>query len=375
MLSALTTGVSGLDAFQEQINVIGNNIANVNTTGFKGSRVEFADNISQTLGSVSGVNPSQIGSGVNISSARTLFTQGDLTATGVDTDLAISGNGFFVVRDTTTNQQYVTRAGDFIEDGNGYLVVSNRPNLRLQGYSDSGLSTIGDVKLDATDQIASDVANAKSALNTATTANTAAAAAQTAAQTKADTSAAAASTAYTALQANPTDATLQAAYNSAKTQADADAAALVTAKSQAGTAAAQLATATGNLTAATNASRKALLIDASGKIKLTLTNGTQFVRGQVLLQNFSMPEALVKEGGNLYSGITNAGAIGGTTPTPAAAGTNGLGAIQANSLEMSNVDLSDQLTSLITAQRAFQASARIITTSDEVLQEVVNLKR
>jgi flagellar hook protein FlgE len=375
MLSALTTGVSGLEQFQEQMNVIGNNIANVNTTGFKGARVEFADNISQTLGAAGGANAAQIGSGVNTSTVRNLFTQGDLTSTSVDTDLAISGSGFFVVRDTNTNQQYVTRAGAFVEDGNGYLVVSNRTNLRVQGYSDSALGTIGDVRLDSTDQIAADTAAAQTALTTATTANTTAAANLATAQTASDAAAKAATDANAALQADPTNAGLQTAYTDAQTAATTAAATLATAKAAANTAASQLSGATANLAAATNASRKALRIDATGKVNLTLTDGTQFVRGQVLLQNFTTPEALIKEGGNLYSGIAGAGPIGGTTPLPAAAGTNGLGTIQADNLEMSNVDLSSQLTSLITAQRAFQASARIVTTSDEVLQEVVNLKR
>jgi flagellar hook protein FlgE len=104
---------------------------------------------------------------------------------------------------------------------------------------------------------------------------------------------------------------------------------------------------------------------------VTLSSGTSFVRGQLLLQKFQNPNALVKEGGNLFTGMDAAGPLGQSE----AAKTNGLGQIVSGHLEMSNVDIADQFTSMITTQRGFQASARIITTSDEMLQEVVNLKR
>jgi flagellar hook protein FlgE len=94
------------------------------------------------------------------------------------------------------------------------------------------------------------------------------------------------------------------------------------------------------------------------------------------MQNFASPQALIKEGNNLYSGIGSAGPLGGSSsPTPAAAGTNGLGRIQSGALEMSNVDLSNEFSNLIQAQRAFQANARMITASDQMLQELVNIMR
>jgi flagellar hook protein FlgE len=128
-------------------------------------------------------------------------------------------------------------------------------------------------------------------------------------------------------------------------------------------------------TASATATVQSFSIDKDGTVNVKLSDGTTFKRGQVLLQKFSNPQALQKEGGNLYSGITEAGPLGGTTPQSAAAGTNGLGSIQSGYLELSNVDLAKEFANLITAQRAFQASARMITTSDEVLQEMVNLKR
>ena len=111
-------------------------------------------------------------------------------------------------------------------------------------------------------------------------------------------------------------------------------------------------------------------------VKVRLSDGSEYTRGQVLLQRFSDPQALQKEGLNLYSGIGSAGPLGGgTAPLAEAPGTNGLGRIESGALELSNVDLANEFTSMITTQRAFQASARIITTSDEMLQELVNLKR
>jgi flagellar hook protein FlgE len=111
-------------------------------------------------------------------------------------------------------------------------------------------------------------------------------------------------------------------------------------------------------------------INTEGKINVRLSDGTQFVRGQVLLQVFRDPQALLKEGNSLYSGIAAAGPLGGAeNPTPVPPGTSGTGEITSGALELSNVS------SMITAQRAFQATARIISTSDEMLQELVNLKR
>src|SRR6266550_3295020 len=103
MLRSLSSGVSGIQQFQEQMDVISNNIANVNTTGFKSARVEFGDSFSQTLrgstsanGSASGTPALQIGSGVTTSAIKNIFNQGAVTRTGYQTDLAIDGDGFFV---------------------------------------------------------------------------------------------------------------------------------------------------------------------------------------------------------------------------------------------------------------------------------------
>lgn len=288
MLRSLSSAISGLQSFQQRLDVIGNNIANVNTTGFKGARVGLADAFSQTLrsssagtGGASGTSAMQIGLGVSIQSVNNIYTQGAFSRTNVGTDLALTNNGFFVVRDPISNNQYVTRAGDFSVDESDNLVTAT--GLRVQGYNDSGLTTMGDIVIDTVGKPAT---------------------------------------------SNPT------------------------------------------------ATMVSFAIDTEGKINVNLSDGTQFVRGQILLQNFSNPQGLMKEGNNLYSGIGAAGPLGGaTSPTPAPPGTNGLGRIQAGALELSNVDLATEFTNLITTQRAYQANARVITTSDEMLQELVNLKR
>jgi flagellar hook protein FlgE len=117
-------------------------------------------------------------------------------------------------------------------------------------------------------------------------------------------------------------------------------------------------------------------IDTEGRINVLLTDGTEYVRGQVLLQKFLDPQALLKVGENLYGNLGAAGPLGGSaSPQPEPPRTNGLGLIQSGSLELSNVDLATEFSNLITTQRGFQANARIITTSDEILQELINLKR
>jgi flagellar hook protein FlgE len=283
MLSSLTSAVSGLEDFQQQMNVIGNNIANVDTTGFKSGIVDFADAFSNTLrapgggsSTTSGSASIQVGTGVAITGIVNNWSQGALSSTGIPSNLAVSGNGFFMVRDTITNAQYATRAGDFSVDANGYLVTDT--GERVQGFSDSALSAFGDIKIDTTGMPAT---------------------------------------------SDPT--------------------ATVTSFS----------------------------VNAQGKVTANLSDGTSFVRGQVLLQNFQDPGALISQGNNLYSNMANAGPLAALT----APGSTGLGNIQSGALELSNVDLSNEMAGLITAQRAFEANSKIVTTSDEVLQNLVNMKR
>lgn len=277
MLRSLTSAISGLQSFQGKLDIIGNNISNVNTAGYKSSRTDFADSFSQTLRQASGgVSGVQIGTGVTTNAVTSDFTQGAISPTGVPTDLAIEGEGYFVVQETISGETFYTRAGDFKLDQQGYLVTLT--GQRVQGYSDSGLTTVGDIQIDATGA-----------------------------------------------------------------PAGSDPAARVASFS----------------------------IGDDGTVKVSLSDGTPFTRGQILLQRFNDNQALIKRGNNLFSAGTAAGPVGG----PTVPGSSGLGTIHQGALELSNVNLANEFSNMITAQRAFQATARIISTSDEMLQELVNLKR
>lgn len=137
MMRSLYSGVSGLKNHQTRMDVVGNNISNVNTTGFKSSRVTFADTLSQTLsgaaspqGNLGGINPKQIGLGSALSAIDTLFTDGSVQSTGVNTDLCLSGNGLFIVKDGDLS--YYTRNGNFKFDKDGYYV--NSDGMKVAGW-------------------------------------------------------------------------------------------------------------------------------------------------------------------------------------------------------------------------------------------------
>lgn len=151
MMRSLFSGVSGLKAHQTRMDVIGNNIANVNTTGFKSSRTTFADTLLQTQsgaaapnGNLGGVNPKQIGLGTGVASIDTIFTDGSVQSTGKNTDLCLSGNGLFVVKNG--NQTYYTRDGAFEFDSAGNYVLPGS-GLYVQGWTatDGNLNTSGAV--------------------------------------------------------------------------------------------------------------------------------------------------------------------------------------------------------------------------------------
>ena len=122
MVNSLSSGVSGIQQFQNQLDVIGNNIANSDTFGFKSGRADFEDSFSQNLQATGGPSSIQIGSGVSTGAVRANFEQGTLNATGIASDLAIKGDGYFVVKDAVSGNTFVTRSGNFEVDPNGYLV-------------------------------------------------------------------------------------------------------------------------------------------------------------------------------------------------------------------------------------------------------------
>jgi flagellar hook protein FlgE len=259
MMRSLFSAISGLKGHQTMMDVVGNNIANVNTTAFKSARITFQDIISQTLrgaqaptATQGGLNPMQVGLGMQTGSLDAIMTQGNLQSTGKPTDLAIQGDGFFQVTDGT-NTLY-TRDGDFTTDSAGNMVLAT-----------TGMKLVPAVTI-------------------------------------------------------PTGAT--------------------------------------NLTIASN-----------GQVSYTV--GATVTTGPVItMASFPNPAGLTRMGNNTWQVSNNSGAA-----TVGAPGTGGLGTLQSGFLEMSNVDLASQFTNMIIAQRGFQANSRVITASDEILQDLVNIKR
>jgi flagellar hook protein FlgE len=283
LIGTLTSGVSALRTFGKGLEVIGNNIANVNTTGYKSSSATFAESFSNTLrgsapsnGTQSSQSGIQVGTGVQLASVATNFSQGALNSTGNTTDLGISGAGFFIVKDATAGADFATRDGQFRFDDNGYLVTQG--GLRVQGLTGSGLTSVGDVRVG---------------------------------------------------QSLPASTELQS-----------------------------------------------ISIDTGGNVIEFYSDGTSATTNRIQLQNFNDTSALMREGDNLYTGLTAAGPVGGSILAGSNdPGTNGLGSIQSGTLESSNVDLTQQFSDLITTQRSFQAGSRLITVSDTVLEDIVNLKQ
>jgi flagellar hook protein FlgE len=326
LIGSLATGVSALDSFEQGLEVVGNNIANVNTTGYKDQTVDYANTFSDVLQEATPPSPSgsqsvetqQIGTGVQIAGINTNFAQGTLSTTGNNTDLGISGGGFFVVQNPATGVDYVTRDGSFQLDSQGYLVTS-------QGYRLQGLS------------------NGSAAYSATTDAN--------------------GNLVYTQTPTAPTTlGDIQVNFNISigNGLTNNTAGAFTDAQVTAG------APTLENFT-----------VDQAGNVVETLSNGDTFDRGQVLLQSYEDPSALVNEGNNLYGNTDAAGAVGGIALSGAnnTAGTNGLGNIEVGTLEGSNVDLTQEFANLITAQRSFQAASRVITTSDTILDEIIHLKQ
>ncbi|MFZ5846946.1 MAG: flagellar hook-basal body complex protein [Actinomycetota bacterium] len=302
MLRSLFAGISGLRTNQTMLDVVGNNIANANTTGFKGSNVIFQDTLSQmlTAGSAAtmgpgadgtpgnaddvatrgGTNPIQVGLGVSVGGTTTNFGQGSAQVTGRATDLMIQGDGFFVVQ--RNGENLFTRAGAFNFDSQGNLVTLDGD--LVQGWL-----------ADATGAIDYDPANA------------------------------------------------------------------------------------GNGAAATPTGVTNMKIDFSAIDSYSIgpdgtitgvSGGTKSVLGQIALANFTNPEGLERAGDTAFRESIASGTVAYGQPSA-----GGMGALMGGALEMSNVDLAQEFTNLIIAQRGFQATSRVITTSDSVLEELVNIKR
>lgn len=313
MLRSMFSGVSGLRTHQNKMDVIGNNIANVNTVGFKSGRVTFKDSIYQNIYSSSegnnvygGSNPSQVGYGSQVSAVSVNFGTGSYEPTGFGTDCMINGSGFFIVGpkledmdtglDNTVDnnkvsQMYLTRVGEFAIDGDGYLVDANK-NVVYGFVPDQAATGTNDMTYDT------------SVLK-----------------------------AIRLPIADDGDATIGYDYEQTK-----------------------------NLTG--------ISIDSNGVISGQTSDGTTYKFGVVAVANVTNPNALENSGNSYYKSVSNTGTVQAFEP-----GSGATGILRSGCLEMSNVDLATEFSNMITTQRGFQACSKMITVSDEMLQELVNLKR
>jgi flagellar hook protein FlgE len=408
IISSLYTGVSGLSANGIAMSIIGDNIANVNTVGFKASRASFGDILSQNLTGASGTF--QIGRGAMLTGVSPVFTQGSFQTTDSGLDMAIDGDGFFIVKDGN-GASFYTRAGQFSVDRDGYLV--NPEGYRIQGYGASLSGTItgavGDISLSSS--FIAPVASTQATI----TANLDAAESIPAGAFDPNDSTTynfgTGITLYDSLGNGHTEnvyfvktAAGWDVYAPGSTSGMAaigsltfDAGGNLTAggsmdaefdytASGAGviggpgsgffdfSSATQYASASTVLSQSQNGyasgSLRSVSADQNGLLTGLFSNGMTRPIGQIALANFQNPAGLTKYGRNLYAANLDSGQA-----TVGAPGSGGYGRVLSNSLELSNVDLAREFVDMITVQRGFQANSRVVTTSDEMLADLINLKR
>jgi flagellar hook protein FlgE len=444
MMSAIFSGVSGMKTHQQKMNVIGNNIANVNTVAYKASRVTFGDIYSQTISSATssnattgrgGSNAQQVGLGVGISSIDILMDAGSTESTGNITDLAIEGNGFFIVRNGTTGSYMFTRSGNFSIDENGNLVTSDGMNVygwldyggtsqsdgtyeydtdaeveliniysddyndnkkiisgeatsyaTFTGSLDSSENAVGDdvddigsstdVHYSTTMTVYDDLGN-EHELNANFT------------KCYVDDSSSDIYTTWYWNVEDPSNASTASGYIMFDSKGN-----LVTddssypvnleiqiiPDSSTGAASFNVSLDFSDLTTTANDSSvetydvdgyvsgtlKDISIDSNGVIMGVYSNGESMPIGMIALAQFDNASGLERVGSNYYVTSSNSGDF-----------TNGVtanGALTSGCLEMSNVDLSTEFSQMIITQRGYQANSRIITSCDEMIQTLINMK-
>ena len=339
MLRSLYSGISGMKVNQTKLDVIGNNLANVSTTAFKGSRVNFSTTISQTLGSASaasdslgGVNGKQVGLGAQIASIDKIMSQGSMQSTSRSLDVAVDGSGYFMVatgpaltgdaKDSITivnngvgtmpanSSVAYTRDGSFVLDNEGNLLTSK--GYRVLGFAmKSGVNGGNNVdNIDANGNVLYVESN------------------------------------------NKTEAiddklvSLKIPDKVVKNNGD-------------------------------KVAVKSFNISADGLITGVLETGEITALGQIAMSSFKNEVGLTDIGNNMYepSGSSGAAIISSGKNSTAGRNSSGYGDILQGYLEMSGVDMAEQFTDMIVATKAFQAAGKTITTGDEILSEIINLKR
>lgn len=413
MMRSMFSGVTGLRNHQIKMDVIGNNIANVNTVGFKKSRVTFQDTLSQTMrgaaspqGNRGGTNPMQVGLGMTIASIDTIHTPSSAEFTGNMTDMAIEGEGYFILQGDGLDQYY-TRAGNFGFDTSGYL-VNTANGMKVLGWQTSDFKVpvdkspqdIGEIQIrkgmmvpaEATTEVRfSKNLNAEGEIGESysipfkiyDSLGCAHTLTITFEKTDANT------WGYTithedgiTVQNNTGTINFTPDGKYSASSFDPDNPVTFTPNSGADdiefeidfSQITQYAKETNvDMTFQNGYPAGTLVevtIDTTGTITGIFDNGHSWQLAQIALANFNNPAGLIKAGQNLYRSSNNSG-----EPQIGQSGTGGRGTIAPGYLEMSNVDLSEEFTQMIVTQRGFQANSRIITASDEMLQELINIKR
>ncbi len=417
MIRSMFAAVQSLRNHQTFMDVVANNIANVNTTGFKSGRIDFQDVLNQTLRGATaptatrgGVNPIQVGLGVGIAAIDNFHTQGDLQSTGRTTDIAVQGDGFFNMSDGL--QVIYTRDGSF-DVGNDGRLVSPATGLKVQGWQADVTGTVD------TGQPITDITIPFGRMSPPLPTSTASIAGNLDSRVANGTTVTTVMRIFDSLGAphNITINFIKTAGNSWDWDATTNDADILTANPlTAGTItfddAGVAQTAPGlpegvlNLTflngaaPATGATAiniemddmtgfaqqstvnvddqdgheagalTSFTIGPDGSIQGIFSNGYNQTLGRLALARFKNPGGLTRIGNNAFQLSVNSG-----LPIIGAPGDVGLGTVNSGTLEMSNANLAQQFTDMIRAQRGFQANSRMITTSDELLQELIQLKR
>ncbi len=389
MLRSLYSGISGLRAHQTMLDVTGNNIANVNTAGFKASSTQFQDTLSQLQqgatgpqAETGGSNPAQIGLGVRVTGVTTNFSQGSSQSTGRATDMMISGDGFFVT--SKGGSQLFTRAGAFSPDAANQLVSPDGGILQgwtaTNGVINAG-GPVGDITLNPNTMVAKKTDTVTLDGNLPSDAHSAPSWTASSMSTTANGAESSLTLTFTKTAAG-WDASGRRRRNDGRLpclhQRPAERRrpliggrnGITIDVSKVSGYATMSSLAVSGQNGAAVGKLESYTLGSDGSLIGSFSNGIKQVLAKIALAKFTNPGGLEKAGGSSYVATGNSGGV-----QLGAAGDPGIGTLTGGSLEMSNVDLSQEFTNLIVAQRGFQANARIITTSDEVLQELTQLKR
>ena len=401
---SFSTSISGLDAAQERMAVISNNIVNAGTVGFKKGEAQFGDLFSSALQDTG----ASAGTGVELTRIRSDFTQGEFQFTSSALDLAIDGSGLFLLRGADGTNEY-TRAGSFQSDNNGFIV--NDSGLRVQGYQadDNGalLPTLGDLRVDTgllnqkqtgnvsfagnidsrvgvpENAFSIDDPTSFNSTSTTTIYDSAGNAKELALYFVRDPLAAETFNVYAAIDDEVLPGTTNLVFDAAGLLAPDSATELAILGYQPQDA--LVMDITVDLSGVNNFGTQSTTLDFSqdgypagellsfafddtGTLISTYTNGQQRAQGQIALATFVNPESLQPLGGNGFAQTDESG-----EPVIGAPGSGARGSIRASALELANVDITQELLALIEAQRSFQSNAQSIQALNESSQSILNL--